>query len=186
MKNLKKFFLGFIAVFSFLLATVNFSFAQTPSPEPSPEVTTVNSYELFWPIVAGRVMGESMYSLKSLKEKIREGLIFSNFKKAEYNITLAEKRTIEAERLLVEKKDSVNAKKSLDAAQARRDKTLSLIQKAETEGRYVVDVKNTLVSSLEKQRALLNGLIVKVTDDSKKLLEDNVSALNATLAKLEE
>ncbi len=176
-----------------ILVTIAISpaFAQTPPPEasataaPSPIPTEVNSYDMFWPITAGRTMGDSLYFLKSLKENLREFLVFSSYKKADYNITLSAKRVVEAENLFIEKKDVNNAKKSLEAAQSKRDKALEFIKKAESEGRYIVDLKTTLKNSLEKQRALLHYLITKVDEESKKFIEDNVSALNETFAKVE-
>lgn len=151
----------------------------------SAEVETVDSFELFWPIVAGKVMGDPVYFLKSLKERLREFLIFSSFKKADYNITLSEKRTVEAEYLFMVKKDYKNAKKSLDAAQAKRERALGLIKKAEEEGRYVVDLKNAQTGSLEKQRLLLNYLATVVEEEQKSVIEENVSQLNSLLSSLE-
>lgn len=162
--------------------------SATPSPEADPLLegsSEVNSFEIFWPITAGRTMGDSLYFLKSLKESFRELLMFSSFKKADYNITLSVKRLVEAEKLLIENKDNDNGKKSLEAAQAKREKALDFIKKAEAEGRYVVDLKTTLKNSLEKQRALLQSLIAKVDESGKSILEDNVSVLNKILAEVE-
>lgn len=155
------------------------------STESAQHVEKVNSYELFWPIVAGKAMGEPLYFLKSLKESIREFLIFSAFKKAEYNITLSEKRTVEAEKLLMDKKDYENGKKSLAAAQTRREKALTLLKKAEESGQSVADLKNRFVGSLEKQRALLLYIGTQVPDEQREVIETNVDSLNSVLAQLQ-
>lgn len=60
----------------------------------------VDSYELFWPMVAGKLPGEPMYTLKMLKENVRGTLIFGSVQKSEYKIFLAAKRILEAEKLL--------------------------------------------------------------------------------------
>ena len=153
--------------------------------EQSDDPQTVNSFDLFWPISAGRVMGDPLYFLKSVKEQIREVLVFSSFKKADYNITLSEKRTVEAEKLFVDSKDLENATRTLQAASDKRQRALDLIIKAEGEGRYVVDLKTTLKNSLEKQRVLLQYVATQVSDDAKSAIDNNVSNLNEILAKLE-
>lgn len=156
----------------------------TPKPTPTATVVQVNSFSLFWPISAGKVMGEPLYFLKSFKEDLRELLIFSDLKKAEYNVTLSEKRVVEAEKLLVLKKDSVNGEKSLDVAQAKREKAFELIKKTEEKGRYIEDLKNRMTESLENQRALLHYVATQISEDQKGLINENVDALNATLSKL--
>lgn len=60
----------------------------------------VDSYELFWPMVAGKLPGESMYQLKILKENLRGVMIFGPRQKSEYKIFIAAKRILEAEKLL--------------------------------------------------------------------------------------
>lgn len=151
----------------------------------SAEVEEMNSYELFWPIVAGKVMGEPLYFLKTFKESIRELLIFSVFKKSDYNITLSAKRVVEAEKLFLQEKDYENAKKSLNAAQAKREKALTLLNKTKEQGRYTTDLENAFTSSLEKQRALLNWIASQVPDEQKSAIEENISQLNSTLAELQ-
>lgn len=79
------------------------------------EVAEINSFELFWPIVAGKTQGDSLYSLKTFKEKVRGWFIFGKPQKAEYAVFLATKRVIEAEKLINEgKKDLTN--ETLDRA----------------------------------------------------------------------
>lgn len=84
--------LGF---FSAVLA--NHISAQEASPEP-------NSYELFWPLVAGKTIGDSWYSVKIFGEKVRGAIIFGAAAKANYEVLLATKRTLEAEKLVQEGK----------------------------------------------------------------------------------
>lgn len=185
--KLLKFLASLVLLFAFLVVSLSGVYAQrrlSPSPSPSPTIAPVNSYELFWPITAGRVMGESLYFLKSFKEDLRELLIFSELKKADYNITLSEKRTVEAEKLFIARKDYSNAKNSLDVAQLKREKALELIQRVEKKGRDVENSKNRMTRSLENQRALLHYIATQLPEDQKDIVKENVDILNATLAKL--
>lgn len=144
----------------------------------------VSSFELFWPIVAGKVMGEPYYFLKNLKEDVREFLIFGSFGKADYNIKLSEKRTVEAEKLYLEKKDYKNGQNVLNEAQSKREKSFTFINSAEKEGRDVVDLKNTLKSSLEKQILLLKYIETKLPDEPKKNIEENIVKINLLLPRI--
>ncbi len=66
----------------------------------------VDSYELFYPMVAGKTVADGfIYKLKILKENIRGSLIFGTVQKENYNVYLATKRLLEAEKLLTDKKD---------------------------------------------------------------------------------
>lgn len=68
----------------------------------------VDSYELFWPMVAGKTVADGfVYKLKILKENARGSLIFGATQKADYNVFLASKRLLEAEKLLLEKRDDL-------------------------------------------------------------------------------
>lgn len=60
----------------------------------------MDSYEAFWPMVSGKLPGESMYQFKTLKENLRGALIFGSVQKSEYKIFIAAKRILEAEKLL--------------------------------------------------------------------------------------
>ena len=81
-----------------------------PSPSPRPTPAPVDTYALFFPITHGKVIGDSLYSLKLLKERLRGMLIFGDFNKAMYNITLSEKRLVETEYLLTTNGDFENVK----------------------------------------------------------------------------
>lgn len=72
------------------------------------------SFELFWPLTAGKTIDDPLYFLKSFKEKLRGMLIFGTAQKAEYAILLGTKRVLEAEKLIHDGKKDV------------ADKTLSL------------------------------------------------------------
>lgn len=64
-----------------------------------------SSYELFYPIVAGKIPGDQWYSLKMLREKMVSFFLFNPEKKAEYHTSLSKKRLVEAEKLIVVNKN---------------------------------------------------------------------------------
>lgn len=156
-----------------------------PSPTPdSSQTKSINSFELFWPISAGLVEGDKLYVLKTFKENLREVFIFNNLKKAEYNMTLSEKRTVEAEKLLINIKDYQNAKKTLLTAKLNREKVQSLLKKAKEQGKNVIDQKNRMISSFENQIILLNYIATQVPEDQKSAISENVSSLRIILESI--
>jgi hypothetical protein len=107
----------------------------------------VNSYELFWPMVAGRTMKDPLFPLKLLQENIRGYFVFGNAPKAEYHLILATKRFLETEKLISDK-ENVLAGKSLDKAVGelgvfQNDSTISQNEKSMTTNRKV-EIKKKL------------------------------------------
>ena len=101
-----------VALF-FAIALIFFSTgvsASTVKKSPVEEKTkVVTSFELFWPIPAGKVAGDRWYGLKLFKENLRGLLIFGEKEKVEYQLFLATKRVVEAEKLALEgKTDKAN------------------------------------------------------------------------------
>ena len=141
--------------FFFALALIFPSLVEAVSPSPNPTAGPVDTFTLFWPIVAGKTADDPIYFLKTFKESVREFLIFSKYRKADYNIRLAEKRLVEAEKLYLSIKDYTNGAKSLEMANAKRGKVLSYVGEVEKTGQNTTDLKNTLSSSLEKQKLVL-------------------------------
>ena len=172
MKSLLKLLLISFFVFG---CGVNIVMAQTPTPT----VQEVNSYELFWPVVAGRVMGEPMYSLKAFKENIRGLLMSGSRKKFSYNVQLAEKRAVEAEKLYLVDKKYPEAEKTLQILQNKISQANKNYQIAESDGGSVADLKSTFKLSLEKQQKLLTYLSAKIP-------QDNVTKVKESLAQIEE
>jgi hypothetical protein len=146
--------------------------------------TEVNSFELFWPIVAGKVAGESLYPLKTLKENIREKLIFSSSKKADYFVFLSEKRIVEAEKLILEKKNE-NAKRTLEAGKKARERAVFFAEKAAKKSTVVVGTKERLVGSLEKQVMLLDSMLTKIEGNEKQLVNDTLTGIESELNALQ-
>ena len=148
-----------IGIFSSLLLIGIFStsaFAvSTPAPTSPP--SNISSFELFWPIVAGKTMEDPLYFLKTLKEKVRGFLIFGKAQKADHNVFLATKRVVEAEKLISESKREL-AVKTLD-------KAVVLLKSAETEvsstsGEVIPsDIKNNINKQLENLEIFIPRLM---------------------------
>lgn len=136
-------------------------------PTPSPKPLNVDSYELFWPLVAGKVQGDSFYFLKTLKEKMRGGLIFSNLKKAEYNALLSEKRLLEFEKLALTNKDYVNSAKTLESLKIKHNEIAEQLIKAKGEGLDISAESQTITSIFEKEKALMQSILGKIEDSQK-------------------
>lgn len=150
----------------------------------SSEAVNFDSFTEFWPLSAGKVMGEPLYFLKTLKESVREMLYFSDYRKVDYNITLSEKRLVEAEKLYLEKKDWENGAKSLAASQQKREKALNLLKQVKGAGRNTTDLENRFTDSLRKQRTLLQKIEMSVPDNAKGQVADNISAIDQLREKL--
>lgn len=144
----------------------------------------VDSYSLFWPISAGKTMGERFYNIKLFKEAMGEFLSFGNLRKSEYNVRLSEKRTVEAEKLLVSKKDYQNATKTLEQAKLKREKALNYIKKAQDNNQNPEKEKGILVSSLDNQSKLLSYLQEKVPTDQQLILVDSLSQIDSILSQI--
>lgn len=185
--------LTIIIVFLFSFFCVTETFAQAPASQEAKESTqssetndfsTFNSFEKFWPVTAGKVMGEPLYFLKALKEDLRGLLYFSDLKKGDYNMTLSEKRLVEAEKLYLEKKDSANGQKSLQASQENREKAVSLRDKAKSESRNTTELTNRLKYSFNNQSMLLKKMEAEIEGDTKSQIANNLQSLESLLQKL--
>ncbi len=184
---MKRFIFLFLGLLTLVFVPAVSARSPLPSPIPTstPTAAPISSFELFWPIVAGKVRGDSLYSLKLLKEQVRGIFIFSDYKKADYNITLSEKRVVEAEKILVEKKDYENAKLTLKDAEGKWRQSLENYDSATRDGSDTAPLRERFISSLEKQRALLIYTQMKMPDNQKGILDENLSRLNEVLAKLQ-
>lgn len=176
---------------SFVLLLTVFSGSNVLAQEgsPAPEATAsgaaeFNSFTEFWPISAGKVMGEPLFFLKTLKESLREVFYFSNYRKVDYNITLSEKRLVETENLYLEKKDWENGAKSLAASQQKREKAVSILMQVKGAGRNTTDLENRFFDSLIKQRLLLQKIEMSVPETAKEQVRASISALDQLRAKI--
>lgn len=160
-----------------LFVAVGGIFAQIKtSPSPA-AVAEVNSFELFWPLVAGKVPGDSLYSLKRLKENARGSLIFSPIKKAEYLAFLATKRVLEAEKLANDGRSDL-AKKALNQALSDIKKSDNNLKKSISRGEQAGPVKSSVAEKLNKLETFLKSFLEKKPDlkNETQILLDKVMA----------
>ena len=94
-------------IFSLLLILLWISIVSVPvfASTPLPSMSVKSSYELFYPIVAGKIPGDKWYGLKIFREKAVGIFLFDVIKKSQYYMSLSKKRLVEAEKLITEKKD---------------------------------------------------------------------------------
>ncbi len=126
--------------------------AQTVKPTATPVPAPVNSFELFWPMVAGKTMQSKLYFLKTLKEKIRGVFIFGSAQKADYDIFIGIKRMLESE-VLIKAQLTDLANKTLDSAASDFDKANNALTNAKNSSDVDQDTKNEInirVSNLKK------------------------------------
>ena len=135
----------------------------------------VSSYELFWPITAGKVMGDSFYSVKTLRENIRGLLIIGTPKKAEYAVLLSTKRLVEAEKLINLGKTDL-AEKTIKIEERFLDKALTWVDQANSVRTSYPDQKAEIVNRLDNMKIFLPWLIDKA--------DKNKDSLTAVLQKV--
>lgn len=166
------------ASFLFVLGSLSLLRAQEELPKdiPSEEITEISSFELFWPIVAGKTIDDPLYFLKNLKETIRGWLIFGKPQKTEYAVFLATKRVVEAEKLI--------NKSKFDLADRTLDRAISQLKVAERNvGKMdgfledVVNQINNKLDNLEKFIPWLASQNEEMKDKLQSILE-KVKLLN--------
>lgn len=126
------FILAPFLIFTFLFSSL--IYAQATTDTSSTSSATVNSFELFWPISAGRTEGDFLYSLKLLREKIGWWFTYGDTKKADYAVLLGTKRVLEAEKLLKDNKVDL-VLKTLDRADFELSSAYVYVEKADKEGK---------------------------------------------------
>ena len=166
----KKFLVLLFSLGLILPATVSaVSYKAVPKASPTPTpVPVVNSFELFWPMSAGKTMQSKVYFLKSLKEEVRGLLIFGSAQKADYRIFLSIKRMLEAESLMKANVSDL-ANKTLDAASKNLDKANSNLTNARNSGDTSQDVKDEINTRVANLKKFVSSLMVTYPDYKDKL-----------------
>ena len=125
---------------SSLIISVLFLFA-TIFPANAQEFATsladvpVDSYTLFWPLSPGKTEGDSLYSLKLLKENVLGIFAFNESEKVDYQVMLGTKRVLGAEKLIKENKPDM-VKKTLKRASNNFSQAHSLAKSAADRGKF--------------------------------------------------
>lgn len=141
--------LSAIAMFLIFLFTFTAS-SLAQETKTTTSSAQINTFELFWPITAGKTIDDKFYFLKDFKEKLRGALIFGDTEKANYAILLATKRVLEADKLISENKDFT---KTLKLAEERVKEAQKLTENVRNKnqplGQAGVEM-NARLSNLEK------------------------------------
>lgn len=180
MQFLKKLISFVLVVVVFLVFSSSLILAkETPAPTP---VAEISSFELFWPVVAGKTMSDSFYFVKSLKEGLREKLIFGSAQKADYSVFLATKRIVEAEKLILEGKSDL-AGKTLIQAIKQLDKATINVNQALAKGISFQDQAISMSNRLSNLEAFIPGLITKANNNKESLTKilEKVTSLKVKL-----
>lgn len=170
----------------FLLSLFTFPLtisAQDDAQQPAEEtVEEIDVYAVFWPIVPGKTVADSMFWAKQLKENFSGFFSFGAINQSKYQIELSEKRLVEANKLF-DDKDYSNAQKSLDLNKNHRDEAIILLKKARDEKRKVDELSGRLVTSLENQEKVLKFLLTKLPGDQKGKINEILGDLTLQISE---
>lgn len=128
-------------------------FAENFIPTPPP---ASDSYTLFYPIVAGKTEGESLYFLKTWRDKLSEFLAFDDYSKSEVYLRNATKKLLESEKLYKTGKFSL-AGKTLEAFTNKINNSYELAMKNYNQESNT-DLLQKIKSENEKYEILLKQL----------------------------
>lgn len=145
---------------------------------PSVKLERGGSYELFWPLTAGKTMDDSFYFLKLWREGIGKMFIFDTTRKADYEVTLSTKRVLEAEKLLKEGKED-KAMKTLENALSQLTLARGKFSKATKRGNDFQVARSNLLNQL----ANLNIFMQKLTNESTGNLQNTSSQVKDVTEK---
>lgn len=185
---MQKIISSLICLILLLTASPAVAFAQSASPSPSPSpapstesATPVDTFTLFWPIVAGKTKDDSMYFLKRAKEEVRGFFIFGKPQKAEYKVFLATKRLLEADSLITAGKTE-SASQTLDDVIKNLEEAANLMKDAKSDPARAGVIAETN-KKLNNMNTLLEFLVNKGSEPQTKLKEakDKTQALKADL-----
>lgn len=154
MSSLFKIVLSFVLALVISLSLSVSVYAQQASQTASTSAA-VDRFELFWPLTAGKTSDQSLYFLKRLKENFRGMLIFGTAQKADYQVMLATKRLLEADKLLI------------DGKTAAADETLQAGSESLRSARLAMDTVDKAsaadtIINMQKRLANMDKLLVEL------------------------
>lgn len=131
-----------------------------------------SSYELFYPIVAGKVPGDKWYSFKIFREKLVSFFLFNSSKKIEYHSSLSKKRLVEAEKLISTNKNLTLGLTTLEKSADELKTAWKIAQtKTDSVGDLKTDSQTIAAFMLRLADQLPSDEKLKVTTLSQSLLE---------------
>jgi hypothetical protein len=169
MKKIISTSLAAVFLCAFFLSNVT---AATPSPSPFP-----SSYELFYPVVAGKTPADKFYFAKTIREWIVDKLLFDQIKNADYHLTLSKKRLVEAEKLFSQKNYQL-AEKTITKSVKEINTSLDTAKKAESQGEKTVDIFSTIKAVGNHEADFIEISLAKAVPESENsFLLDSAKAI---------
>lgn len=137
---------------------------------------SMNTYELFWPITAGKLPGDKFYRLKVWRDKLVGYLFFDKVKKSEYLKQLANKRLVEAENLLTLERYPFFSE-TIQISGNNLERGLNLFSSAaKTERRLWLRAE--YVKDLQKHLIVLGRMAGKAQEEQKEIIEAAIERVN--------
>jgi len=133
------------------------------------DFASMTTYELFWPVTAGKVPGDKFYNIKRWRDNFLANLFFSKSKKAEYFKQLANKRLVEADKLVELRRYSFLSQ-TLAESRGNLEKGLELLLLVE-EGWPSIWLRSEYKKDLEKHQVILERMKEKVEGESGAAIE---------------
>lgn len=158
-------------------------FAREVIPSPTPTLiaeqeynfSSMTTYELFWPIVAGKVPGDRFYQFKLWRDKLAGFLFFDRLKQSEYFKQLANKRLLEAEKL-VELQRYSSLPGTLKRSYDNLEKGLTLLLSAQ-ESQAQFWLKGEYIKDFQKHLIVLERMKEKAKDEEKTSIEESLKKI---------
>ncbi|MFH1827322.1 MAG: DUF5667 domain-containing protein, partial [bacterium] len=127
-----------------------------------------SSYELFYPVVAGKIPGDRFYKLKLLKEWFTGKLIFNSIRKTDYHLILSKKRLVEAENQILKNKDFSQVNDSLTKSIEEIKTAIEISKRAKESGEQVQDVLNTIKTVGTNEADFIEKTLLQSTPENQK------------------
>lgn len=165
-------------------STTSEIFAQTDlKSDIQQKYEASSSYELFYPVTAGKLPGDFLYILKIFRENIIGVLTFDAKRKVEYKTILSQKRLVEAEALLNQK----NYEESLSLITNCVNKYSQAVQSAkeikEENGNFQ-NIYSYLTDEGEKELVFLTRLSKQFPEQNQKQLSKDTARLEKSIQEI--
>lgn len=168
----------FLIIFSFFLVSPAVLAQTNETPIPTTDTQT----ELTGP---GVLPDSPFYFFKSLTEGVREVFVFGEDNKANYSLTLADKRLSEA-RALANKGKGELAAKTAEKAADKNEEGQRHVEKAMSEGKDVATIVERLAANSARQQAVLAKVLEKVPEQAKAAIQRAIEVSKRGLRKAQE
>lgn len=159
-----------ISVVLALISLVAFStfnvLAAKPPASPTP-TQFPSSYELFYPVVAGKTMADKFYFFKTAREWLVSKLTFDPIRNAEYHLLLSKKRIVETEKLLSQSNYPLS-QKSLTRSVSEIKNAIGSAKRANSVGENTVDIYNTIEAVSQNEIGFIENSLVRVAPEAEK------------------